>query len=306
MPPTREYMEELFTSKAETNEEIFKLIDGYINGGRFFFPDCNCVRKIYAGEKKSVQPVNTNPFCPIEYTSNPEGEYELNNDEVQMLKLINDFETASLNGIRIDDLYKNTKIVLCDAPVDTGLLGKYGYEKIESDPHKKYRPVAYLYIDRIESAAKEHGYERKDVTAYVYVFLMMLRYFDIRPDLGWKKTARELEIPMAVFGTMTFMKEFKEGILLGVSRTLIENLRNSKWYDVFNYYVYLLGLEMFDQNVCPDLINTYRLMSLTMHHTGFEALCRQNRNDLGKLVILIQDVIDRYTKFFPLEYLLRP
>ena len=305
MPHTREYMEELFTSKVETREEFFKLIDDYINGGRFFFPDCNCVRKIYAGEKKSVQPVNTNPFCPIEYTSIPEGEYELNNDEVQMLKLINDFKTTSLNGISINDLYKTTMIVLCKAPVDTDLLGSYGHEKIESDP-PRYCPVVYLYIDRIESAAKEHGYERKDVTAYVYVFLMMLRYFDIRPDLGWKKTARELEIPMAVFGTMTFMKEFKEGILLGVSRTLIENLRNSKWYDVFNYYVYLLGLEMFDQNVCPDLINTYRLMSLTMHHTGFEALCRQNRNDLGKLVILIQDVIDRYTKFFPLEYLLRP
>jgi hypothetical protein len=305
MPPTREYMEELFTSKAETNEEFFKLIDGYINGGRFFFPDCNCVRKIYAGEKKSVQPVNTNPFCPIEYTSIPEGEYELNNDEVQMLKLINDFETKSLNGIRIGDLYKTTKIVLCDAPNDTDLLGSYGHEKIESDP-PRYCPVVYLYMDRIESAAKEYGYERKDVTAYVYIFLMMLRYFDIRPDLGWKKTARELEMPMAVFATMIFMKDYKAGYLQNLVRAHIENLRNSKWYDSLNYYVYLLGLEMFDQNVSPDLINTYRLMSLTMHHTGFEVISGKNRNDLAKLVILIKDVIDKYTKFFPLEYLLRP
>ena len=165
-------------------------------------------------------------------------------------------------------------------------------------------------MDRVETVANELGYDRQYVTACVYIHEMMHRCYDIRPDLGWKKSVKEIEEPMAVFGTMKFCEEFDKETLLQISRRLTEDLRKSKWYDLLNYYVYILGIKMYDSNVDACLIETYRHVSLMMHKEsevkGFDNpigkyldTCEKKKDSLENLVEPIKKCIETYAKFFP-------
>ena len=289
----------------DDQEDFFKKVDEYINIG--------CKVIIILNSLKEVEEINTSPYCPcpFEYYSDPEDKYKLTLDEVNLLLSINKSETKLLQGIKIGDLYKTTKIVLCDAPNDSDLLGSYSHE--EKRPlSKSYYPVVRIYMDRVEAVAKELGCERKYIIASVYIHEMMHRYYDIRPDLGWKKSEDEIEEPMAVFGAMKFCEEFDKE-LLNVSRCITEDLQKSERYGLLNYYVYILGLEMFvDKSVDAGLIETYRHVSLMMHKEsevkGFDNpigkyldTCEKKRDSLENLVDPIRNCIETYAKFFSLD-----
>ena len=289
-------------------KDFYKQIDEYINMGCKGITILNSLKELYKDQSK-VEEINTSPYCPFEYYSDPEDKYKLTLDEVNLLLSINKSETKLLQGIKIGDLYKTTKIVLCDAPYDSDLLGSYSHE--EKPPlSKSYYPVVRIYMDRVEAVAKELGRERKYIIASVYIHEMMHRYYDIRPDLGWKKSVKEIEEPMAVFGTMKFCEEFDKETLLQISRRLTEDLRKSKWYDLLNYYVYILGIKMYDSNVDACLIETYRHVSLMMHKEsevkGFDNpigkyldTCEKKKDSLENLVEPIKKCIETYAKFFP-------
>lgn len=295
----------------DNQKDFFKKVDEYINMGCKDTAILNTLKELYKDQSK-VEEINTKPDCSFEYYSDPEGKYELSNSEVQILQDINHFEAEILQGIKIGDLYKTTKIVLCDAPNDSDLLGSYGLDKWHS-LSSIYYPVVKIYMDRVNAVAKELGCDRKYVIASVYIHEMMHRYYDIRPDLGWKEYIKEIEEPMAVFGTMKFCEEFDKETLLEISRRLTKDLQKSKWYDQNNYYVYILGLEMFDnKSVDAGLIETYRHVSLMMHKEsevkGFDNpigkyldTCEKKRDSLENLVEPIKKCIETYAKFFPLD-----
>lgn len=300
-----EMMDPEFSEKID----FFQKIDEYIKMGCKNKLILNSLNELHKDQSK-VEIINTNPNC-IECQS-PESKYELSNSEVQILQEINHFEAELLQGIKIGDLYKTTKIVLCDALNESDLLGSYSRE--EKHPlSKSYYPVVEIYMDRVETIAKELGCDRKYVTASVYIHEMMHRYYDIRPDLGWKKSVTEIEEPMAVFGAMQFCEEFDQETLLRISRNLTKGLQNSKLYDQYNYYVYILGIEMFNRGIENGLIYTYRHISLTMHNSESEVegfvnpidsyldTCMKNRDSLANIVGLIKSIIDQYANFFPLH-----
>lgn len=291
------------------HKDLYKQIDKYIKMGCKDITILNSLKKLYKDHNK-VEIFNSNPYC-FEYQSDPEGKYELSNDEIQILQEINHFEAEILQGIKIGDLYKTTKIVLCDCPHDEDLLGLYSHE--EKHPlSKSYYPVVEIYMDRVDAVAKELRCDRKYVTASVYIHEMMHRYYDIRPDLGWKDEVREIEEPMAVLGEKKFCEEFEKE-LLKVSRRITEDLQKSERYDLFHYYVYILGSEMFDKGVDVGLINTYRHVSLLMHKSRSEVeefvnpissyldICKQNKDSLANLVEPIQEIIYKFANFFPLD-----
>ena len=288
-------------------KDFFKKVDEYINMGCKYITILNSLKELYKDQSK-VEEINTSPYCPFEYYSDPEDKYKLTLDEVNLLLSINKSETKLLQGIKIGDLYKTTKIVLCDTPNDSDLLGSYSHE--EKPPLSK--PVVRIYMNRVEAVAKELGRERKYIIASVYIHEMIHRYYDIRPDLGWKKSVKEIEEPMAVFGTMKFCEEFDKETLLEISRRLTKDLQKSKWYDLLNYYVYILGIKMYDSNVDTCLIETYRHVSLMMHKEsevkGFDNpigkyldTCEKKKDSLENLVEPIKKCIETYAKFFPLD-----
>lgn len=292
-------------------KDFFKKIDEYINMGCKGITILNSLKELYKDQSK-VEEINTSPYCPFEYYSDPEDKYKLTLDEVNLLLSINKSETKLLQGIKIGDLYKTTKIVLCNCPPDEDLLGSYGHE--EKHPlSKSYYPVIEIYMDRVDAVAKELRCDRKYVTASVYIHEMMHRYYDIRPDLRWKDYVKEIEEPMAVLGEKKFCEEFGDEKLQEISRPLTEDLPKSKWYDLRDYYVYILGLEMFDRGVEAGLIETYRHVSLMMHKSKSEVegfvnpidsyinICKQNRNSLENLVEPIQEIIRKFAEFFPLD-----
>ena len=293
------------------DQKVFiRQTDEIIKSNREYKPFLNSLNKLYENQRK-VERINTNSDY-FQYQSDPEGKYELINDEVQILQEINHFKSKILQGIKIGELYKTTKVVLCDAPIDSDLLGSYSHE--EKFPlSKSYYPVVEIYMDRVGTIAKELGCDRKYVTASVYIHEMMHRYYDIRPDLGWKKSVTEIEEPMAVFGAMQFCEEFDQETLLRISRNLTKGLQNSKLYDQYNYYVYILGIEMFNRGIENGLINTYRHISLTMHNSESEVegfvnpidsyldTCMKNRDSLANIVGLIKSIIDQYANFIPLH-----
>ena len=295
----------------DDQEDFFKQIDECIKVGSDYRPILNSLKERYKDQSR-VEEINASPYCPFEYYSDPEDKYKLTLDEVNLLLSINKSETKLLQGIKIGDLYKTTKIVLCDAPKDRDLLGSYSHEE-KHQLSGIFYPVVRICMDRVETVANELGYDRQYVTACVYIHEMMHRYYDIRPDLGWEKSVDEIEEPMAVFGAMKFCEEFDKETLLQISRRLTEDLRKSKWYDLLNYYVYILGLEMFDKSVDAGLIETYRHVSLLMHKSRSEVeefvnpissyldICKQNKDSLANLVEPIQIIINKFAEFFPLD-----
>ena len=300
---------EVLDPEFSENKDFFQMIDEYIKMGCKNKLILNSLNKLHKDHSK-VEIINTNPNC-IECQS-LESKYELSISEVQILQEINIFEAKLLNGIKIGDLYRTTKIVLCDALNESDLLGSYSREEKHS-LSKSYYPVVEIYMDRVETIAKDLGCDRKYVTASVYIHEMMHRYYDIRPDLGWKKSVTEIEEPMAVFGEKKFCEEFGDEKLLDISRPLTKDLKESKWYDLKDYYVYILGLVMFDKGVDARLINTYRHVSLMMHKfesevEGFKnpidsylVTCKEYKDSLENMVKPIQDIIQEYAKFFPIE-----
>ena len=303
----KQEIHEVLDPEFGNQKDFFRQVDEIIKSGREDKLFLNSLNKLYKYQN-NVEIINSNPYC-FEYISDPEGKYELSNSEVQILQEINHFVAKKLKGIKIGDLYKTTKIVLCDAPKDSDLLGSYYLEEI-AHYNGSLCPVIEIYMDKVEAVAKELGFDRAYVTACVYIHEMMHRYYDIRPDLGWKKSVKEIEEPMAVFGAMKFCEEFDKE-LLKMSRRLTEDLQKSERYDLFQYYVYILGLEMLDNGVDAGLINTYRHVSLMMHKSRSEVdgfvnpidsyvvLCKQNRNNLENLVGPIQTIIGRFFSLFP-------
>lgn len=295
-------------SKTEFGDQkdFFKQIDDYIKGflsNQIDGTILNGLKELYQG---GVNEINISPYCPIECTSEPDGKYSLTPEEVQLLGEINKHPKNSesrILGLKIEKLYKTTKIILCDGPntpeSNSDLLGSYSHE----GQSPSLIPVIRLYMDRITEASRLYC-NRKYITASVYIHEMMHRFYDVRPDLGWKEYIKEIEEPMAVFGAMKFCEEFGNGSLLKVSRSLTEELQKSKWYNPY-HYVYILGIKMYDSKVDAGLTETYRRVSLMMHKSKSEVIdsylksCESNKDSLANLVEPIKKCIETYAKFFP-------
>ena len=292
-------------------KDFFKQIDDYIKGFLSNQKDgtiLNGLKELYQG---GVNEINISPY--IECTSEPDGKYSLTPEEVQLLGEINKHPKNSesrILGLKIEKLYKTTKIILCDGPNtpdNSDLLGSYSHE----GQSPSLIPVIRLYMDRITEASRLYC-NRKYITASVYIHEMMHRFYDVRPDLGWKEYIKEIEEPMAVFGAMKFCEEFGNGSLLNVSRSLTEELQKSKWYNPY-HYVYILGIKMYDsKKVDAGLTETYRRVSLMMHKeseveefvnpiSSYLDICKQNKDSLANLVGPIRKCIETYAKFFPLD-----
>ena len=259
------------------------------------------IEKLY---KKDICEVNTNPRC-FEYTSEPVDQYSLTNEEEQLLKDINSFQSKTLET-PIFELYTTTKIVLCDAPQAeediSDLLGRYTHKEASSGIN--YTPIVRLYMDNIDNEAKRLGCSRTLIIACVYIHEMLHRYYDVRPDLNWKEYIKEIEEPMTEYATIKYIEEFiehapKYAILLPIQIVMTEGLRNSKMH-----FIYALGLDLYyNKSVPTTLINEYRHVSLMMHSDAkhikyYLDNCEQNRNQLANLVTPLIDIIKVYNNLF--------
>ena len=291
---SEDVIEEISIPEWENKEDFFACIDNVIKLRKREQYVVNGIEKLYEEE---ICKVNSNPYC-FEYTSKPVGKYSLTNEEIQLLQEINFFQSKTLE-IRIFELYTTTKIILCDAPQAeediSDLLGSYTHKEASSGIN--YTPIVRLYMDNIDNEAKRLGCSRTLIIACVYIHEMLHRYYDVRPDLNWKESIKEIEEPMTEYATIKYIEEFiehapKYAILLPIKIVMTEGLRNSKMH-----FIYALGLDLYySKSVPTTLINEYRHVSLMMHSDAkhikyYLDNCEQNRNQLANLVTPLIDII---------------
>lgn len=250
-------------------------------------------------------------------------EYDLTPDEKTMLWDINGYCVNCMGRNKIGDLYKTTKVILStednakEYKRGDDLLGFYTISS-------KKCPQVWLLMDKITEEAKRLGCNRMYVTAAVYIHEMMHRFFDVRPDLGWKRSVKEIEEPMAEFAKLSFCEEFCKDQrhcmyikLLPIALKLTENLRN---HDM--HFIYALGADMYyNQEVKINLICKYRHVSLLMMHqvpdkdkaeegglTPFKNPVNEylennecTKENLKNLVEPLCDLINQYSKWFPIK-----
>lgn len=232
-----------------------------------------------------------------------------------------------INGLskQIGELYKTTKIFL---DVSTGKIKEtkwndeddlLGYYTIKSPLHSG--PQVWLLMDNIIQEAERLCCDRKYIIAKVYIHEMMHRFFDLRPVLGWKRSVKEIEEPMAEFATLKFIEELSKQSatfekLLPIALVMTEGLRKS-----IKHFIYALGVDLY-YKAPIKLIYDYRRISMLLHKSGVDceidgkkldldpspmkyvdeyvALCTTDQ-DLRKLVGPIKECIETYAKFFPLN-----
>ena len=268
-----------------SDQNFFERIDEYIKE-KFKRQDILNGVKNLLEIKPCLSEINSNP-TNFDYSSEPEGMYSLEDDEIQLLRKINTYQNKLL-GTTIGDLHKSTKVILCKRPQDCDLLGSYSVEDS--------KPTVRLYMDAIENEAKSSKCDRKFITAAVYIHEMMHRFYDVRPDLGWKQSVKEIEEPMAEFAKLSFCNEFNNKELKKVASQLTENLRNHK-----DHFYYAIGAELKN----TDLIQKYRYVSLMMHKVNGNNIdtyikgCTKDK--LCDQSTLLSNLINQYAKWFPLE-----
>ena len=240
-------------------------------------------------------------------------------------------------GFGLGRLYSTTKVFLVDSEDkdNSTKLEKAGWNKDENDLLGFYtkkvtqnsnnepetEPQVWLIMDAITAEAKRLCLDRKYIIAKVYIHEMMHRFFDLRPDLGWKRSVKEIEEPMAEFATLKFIEELSKQSatfekLLPIALVMTEGLRKS-----MKHFIYALGVDLY-YKAPIKLIYDYRRISMLLHKSGVDceidgkkldldpspmeyvdeyvALCTTDQ-DLRKLVGPIKECIETYAKFFPLN-----
>jgi hypothetical protein len=173
-------------------------------------------------------------------------------------------------------------------------------------------------MDNITTEAERLCIDRKYIIAKVYIHEMMHRFFDLRPDLGWKPYVKEIEEPMAEFATLKFIEELSKQNptfekLLPIALVMTEGLRKTK-----KYFIYALGVDLY-YKAPIKLIYDFRRISMLLHRSSedfkpegekldsspmkyveeYIAQCEQNKDSLANLVGPIRKCIETYAKFFP-------
>lgn len=190
-----------------------------------------------------------------------------------------------------------------------------GYYTILSAEHPG--PQVWLLMDNITAEAKRLGCDRKYVIASVYIHEMMHRFYDLRPDLGWKRSVKEIEEPMAEFATLKFIEELSKQSatfekLLPIAIVMTEGLRKSD-----KHFIYVLGVDLY-YKAPIKLIYDFRRISMLLHRSSDVYVINVKQmnpmksvedyvdkiksvQDLRQLVGPIKECIETYAKFFPLN-----
>ena len=248
--------------------------------------------------------------------------YDLTSEENILLWIINGFCTNSFPK-QIGDLYKTTKVFL---DVSNGKdLKEADWSEDEDDllgyytilPAKHPGPKVWLIMDKITAEAERLCCDRKYIIAKVYIHEMMHRFYDLRPDLRWKRSVKEIEEPMAEFATLKFIEELSKQNasfekLLPIAIVMTEGLRKSE-----KHFIYALGVDLY-YKAPIELIYDYQRISMLLHRSSedykpegekldpspmkyvedYIAQCEQNKDSLANLVGPIRNCIETYAKFF--------
>jgi hypothetical protein len=268
--------------------------------------------------KAEVPPVNQLPdFKYKNFCSN----FDLKDDEKKILCLINGSKEEL--GFGLGSLYSNTKVFL---DVSEGkCLKEAGWKKDGNDllgyytilPAKHPGPQVWLIMDNITAEAERLCIDRKYIIAKVYIHEMMHRFFDLRPDLRWKRSVKEIEEPMAEFATLKFIEKLSKRNasfekLLPIALDMTEGLRKSE-----KHFIYALGVDLYYKPPIK-LIYDYQRISMLLHRSSevfksegekldpspmkyveeYIAQCEQNKDSLANLVGPIRNCIETYAKFF--------
>ena len=249
-------------------------------------------------------------------------EYDLKPEEKSFLRDIN--VSKDELGFGLGSLYTTTKVFL---DVSSGKIKETGWND-EDDPLGYYTkksfeysgPQIWLIMDRITEAAERLGFDRKYIIAKVYIHEMMHRFYDLRPDLGWKRSVKEIEEPMAEFATLKFIEELSKHNpmfekLLPIAKDMTEGHRKSK------HFIYALGVDLYNNKAPIKMINDYRRISMLLHRSSdiyeinsekldpmasvedYEKCvdhCKPDQ-DLQHLVEPIKKCIETYANFFPIN-----
>jgi len=250
--------------------------------------------------------------------------FDLTSEENSLLWIINGFCTNSFPK-QIGDLYKTTKVFL---DISNGNIRDTKWNKDEDDllgyytilSTKHSGPQVWLIMDNITAEAERLCCDRKYIIAKVYIHEMMHRFYDLRPDLGWKPYVKEIEEPMAEFATLKFIEELSKQnsifeILLPIAIVMTEGLRKSK-----KHFIYALGVDLY-YKAPIKLIFDYQRISTLLHRSSEDCKldngeqldpspmkyveeyvdkCKPDK-DLQQLVGPIRKSIETYAKFFPLD-----
>ena len=246
--------------------------------------------------------------------------YDLTSEENNLLWIINCLSK------QIGELYKTTKVFL---DVSNGKdLKEADWSEDEDDllgyytilPAKHPGPQVWLIMDKITTEAERLCIDRKYIIAKVYIHEMMHRFYDLRPDKGWKPYVKEIEEPMAEFATLKFIEELSKQnsifeILLPIAIVMTEGLRKSK-----KHFIYALGVDLY-YKAPLNLIFDYQRISTLLHRSSEDCKldngeqldpspmkyveeyvdkCKPDK-DLQQLVGPIRNSIETYAKFFPLD-----
>ena len=244
-------------------------------------------------------------------------EYDLKPEEKSFLRDIN--VSKDELGFGLGSLYTTTKVFL---DVSSGKIKETGWND-EDDPLGYYTkksfeysgPQIWLIMDRITEAAERLGFDRKYIIAKVYIHEMMHRFYDLRPDLGWKRSVKEIEEPMAEFATLKFIEELSKHNpmfekLLPIAIVMTEGLRKSE-----KHFIYALGVDLY-YKAPIKLIFDFRRIAMLLHKSSkndeqldplpmksvddFVEQCKPDQ-DLRQLVGDIKKCIEAYAKFFPIN-----
>jgi hypothetical protein len=271
--------------------------------------------------KAEVPPVNQcEAWLPDFKYKNFCSNFDLKDDEKIILWLINGSKEEL--GFGLGSLYSNTKVFL---DVREGNIkdtkwneneDNLGYYTIESPWYSG--PQVWLIMDNITAEAERLCIDRKYIIAKVYIHEMMHRFYDLRPDKGWKPYVKEIEEPMAEFATLKFIEELSKQnsifeILLPIAIVMTEGLRKSK-----KHFIYALGVDLY-YKAPIKLIFDYQRISTLLHRSSevfkpegekldpspmkyveeYIAQCEQDKDSLANLVGPIRKCIETYAKFFP-------
>ena len=319
-PQKCEILEDSFTSLNYSDVYLYCCMNGVLE------KKCEEARKkieeIIFG-KAEVPPVNQcEARVPDFKYKNSCSNFDLKDDEKIILWLINGSKEEL--GFGLGSLYSNTKVFL---DVSEGNIKDtkwnenedyLGYYTIESPWYSG--PQVWLIMDNITTEAERLCIDRKYIIAKVYIHEMMHRFYDLRPDKGWKPYVKEIEEPMAEFATLKFIEELSIQnsifeILLPIAIVMTEGLRKSE-----KHFIYALGVDLY-YKAPIKLIYDYQRISMLLHRSSevfkpegekldpspmkyveeYIARCEQDKDSLANLVEPIQIIINKFAEFFPLD-----
>lgn len=313
-PKECEILEDSFTSLNYSDVYLYCCINAILKDKRE--EARKKIEEIIFG-KAEVPPVNQCDPCKPDFKYESSN-YDLTEGEKNYLCFINGNNKEP--GFGLERLYSTTKVFLDVS--DGKCLKEAGWKKDIDDRLGYYtnnnkEPQVWLLMDRITQAAKRLCCDRKYIIAKVYIHEMMHRFFDLRPDLRWKRSVKEIEEPMAEFATLKFIEELSKRNasfekLLPIALDMTEGLRKTK-----KYFIYALGVDLY-YNAPTKLIYDFRRISMLLHRSSedfkpegekldpspmkyveeYIAQCEQNKDSLKNLVDPIRNCIETYAKFF--------